>query len=165
MIIHWGFSHFLFLLLWKCMFSVHCVRTHTRTHTGSSALLSITKLLSVASCSWLVFTYAAGIVLQRVLPSPFRAVPLGLMESITFWKLGPVWDFFFYEQRYREQLTIALSWGALSALCLITWKVSRGVWLGESNCCLIQYVRSAPGQDRSLLHVCDLGPVHFICFI
>lgn len=32
----------------------------------------------------------------------------------------------------------------------------------ESNCSLIQYVRWAPGQDGSLLHVCDLGPVHFM---
>lgn len=100
------FTFFLFLLLlWKCIFTVHC--THSLISITISKLLLLHLLrCSTRSCSWLVFTNAAGIVQQRVRPSPFRTAPPGLKEWIFFfffWKLGPVWDCY-WEQRYREQL-------------------------------------------------------------
>lgn len=107
------------------IFTFHCTHTDTQTHRLT------TMTLNQSFFSWLVFTNLAGIVQQRVRPSPFRAAPLGLKEWIAFWKLGPVWDFFLcvcfsfflWEQRYREQLTIALPRGAFGALHLITWKL------------------------------------------
>lgn len=109
------FTYLQFLLLpWECIFTVH------RTHTGSLPLLSISKLLlhlfrcSTRSCFWL---NAAGIVQQRVLPSPFRTAPPGSKEWITFFFFLV---FLFLETRPRLGLLLRAKVQGTADRCTIT---------------------------------------------
>lgn len=99
---------------------------HTQGHFHYSQSVSCSCYCSITCCfSWFIFTNTAGITQQRVPPSPFGAVPLGFE--------GLFWSFFSFESKGTDiQLTIA-SWGALSALRLITWKLWRGVWRVKVN--------------------------------
>lgn len=102
-------------------FSVHCSHTQLPIFSISKLLLLHLLHCSTRSCSWLVFTNTAG----GSRSSASDPVPSEQVHRV--WRNGSLIletiGTFIESKGTGEQLTIALSRGALSALHLITWKL------------------------------------------
>lgn len=147
--------------LFSCFYFFGSVYLLYIVHTQRFIFITISKLLllhllrcSTRSCSWLVFTNAAGIVQQRVRPSPFRTAPPGLKEWIFSF-------FFFLETRPRLGLLLRAKVQGTAEPLHYHEALSVPYTSSPGNCSeefdvgkepqLIQCVGSAPGQDRSHL--------------